>query len=181
MTRLPSIAVRRGVQLETHRALALVLTRLDKGTGDIAVLDQTHAVRDARELRVADRCRDARVGHADDDVSADRMLDGQILAGLLTGKLYRRAVDDRVRTGEIDILKYARRGLALDVAVHAAQLAVFNDTDLARLHVADELCAERVERAGLGGEYIAVAVQQTDAERTEAVGGRAQRSACAGT
>ena len=98
------------------------------------------------------------------------MLDGQILAGLLTGKLYRRAVDDRVRTGEIDILKYARRGLALDVAVHAAQLAVFNDADLARLHVTDELCAERVERAGLGGEYIAVAVQQTDAERTEAVG-----------
>ena len=159
-----------GVQLEAHRALALVLTRLNKGTGDITVFDEADAVRDARELGVADGCRDTGVRHADNDVRADRMLNGQILASLLTGKLDRRAVDDGVRTGEINILKYAGGGLALNVAVHRAQLAVFYDADLTRLHVADKLRAERVERAGLGGEYIAVAVQQTDAERTEAVG-----------
>ena len=32
-----------GIQLETYGALALVLTRLDKGAGDIAVLDETDA------------------------------------------------------------------------------------------------------------------------------------------
>ena len=40
-----------GIQLETYGALALVLTRLDKGAGDIAVLDETDAVRNAGELR----------------------------------------------------------------------------------------------------------------------------------
>lgn len=79
-----------------------------------------------------------------------------------------RAVDHRVGRAKIDILKHTGRGLALDAAVHRAQRAVFHHADLARLDVADKFRAERIERAGLGGEHVAV-VQPADAERTEAV------------
>ena len=96
------------------------------------------------------------------------MLDRQVFASLLAGDLDARAVDDGVRAREVDILEHARGGLALDVAVQAAELAVLDHAHFARLDVADELRAERIERAGLGSKDVA-AVQHTDAKRTEAV------------
>ena len=97
------------------------------------------------------------------------MLDGQILAGLLTGQLNRCTVDDGVRTGKVNVLEYTRGGLALDTAVHGAQLTVFDNADLTGFYIADELCTERVQSAGLGSENVAVVVQQADTQRTEAV------------
>ena len=93
------------------------------------------------------------------------MLDGQILAGLLTGQLNRCTVDDGVRTGKVNVLEYARGGLTLDTAVHGAQLTVFDNADLTGFYIADELCTERVQSAGLGSENVAVVVQQADSGR----------------
>ena len=57
-----------GIELQTYRALTLVLTGLNEGTANITILNQTHAVGNARILGIADCSRDTGVRDTDDDI-----------------------------------------------------------------------------------------------------------------
>ena len=97
------------------------------------------------------------------------MLQGQEGARALARRVYAAAVYDGVRPREVDELEDAlARGLPAVAAV-ALKAPVGDGDDLARLHVAQELCAYGVERAALAGDDPA-AVYLAYAQRAEAYG-----------
>ena len=69
-----STTSRQRVELHPQAVLAQLLPRLDERARDVAVLDQAVVARDARSLRVAVRGRVAGVGHGDHHVGLDRRL-----------------------------------------------------------------------------------------------------------
>ena len=79
------------------------------------------------------------------------------------------AVDNAVGTGDIHILKQAKRGLFRLLIEHIAVEALVVDNDhFAGLYVADELSADGVDNAAFGSDDVAV-VDFADTQRTEAV------------
>src|SRR5699024_626111 len=89
--------------------------------------------------------------------------------GLQTGSMNADTIDHRVGTGSVNIFKDAQSGLAAAVGAVAAQAVFVQDHDLTRLHIPQELGADAVQSAGLGGYYIA-SVNGAQTERTESLG-----------
>ena len=145
------------VELHPQAVLAQLLAGLDERARDVAVLDQAVVARQARRLRVAGGGGVARVGHRDHHVGVDRRLAPEDLAHLAARDLGAVALEDRVRAGEVDVLEDAER-LARRVDDLARLDPALGDRDhLAGLDLAQQLGADDVERAALGGDAVAVA------------------------
>ncbi len=111
----------------------------------------------------------AESGHADDDVGFDGRLPGQLAAHVHAHRVEEFVSQNAVRAGEVDVLEDAE-GIALLLdGLGGVESLTIDDDGLARLHFAHEFGAEVVERAGLGGDDPAVAVEFADAERADAV------------
>ena len=112
---------------------------------------------------VAHRRRHAGIRHRHDDVGRHAGLARQFGADALARVVDRRALHHRIGPREVDVLEHAeplaRAAERLD-AVHA--LVVDHD-DLAGLHVAHEVGADDVERAGLAGQHPAAGALGADA------------------
>ena len=157
------------VELHAQAVLAELLAGLDEGPGHVAVLDQPVVARDARRLRVAGRRGVARVGHGDHHVGVHGRLAPEDLSHLATRHLCAVALEDRVGAREVDVLEHAE-GLALGLD-QLARLdpALAQRHHLARLHLAQQLRADDVERAALRGEAVGVA-EPAEGERPQAGG-----------
>ena len=82
------------------------LARRDKSSSDIFVLDHSDAVRDARSLAIAQRSIQSGIRDSDDHVCFHRMLCCQNFSCLDPCRLDGTSIDDRVRSGKIDIFKH---------------------------------------------------------------------------
>ena len=157
-----------GRKFHLHALLAHRLRRLDEGTADVTVLDQPHFIGDAAGLRVTDRGRKARIGHADHHVGVGRSLLEKEPARLLAEGVDVATFDVAVGAREIDVLHGAHAVALVHRIVAAADAVAVERDDLARIDVAHELCAHDVQRAGLRADDPAV-VEPADRQRTQAV------------
>ena len=98
------------------------------------------------------------------------MLLREELACAHAGIVYGCAVDDGIRTCEVNILKYTG-GVLLGIAVilDGAKTILIHDHDLTRLEVTHQLRTDCIECTGLTGENDGTVLGFTIAERTEAV------------
>ena len=99
------------IQLQLHAEIADRLGRLDECAPHIVIADQRLTERDAGFRRIAERCRDTRVGHRNDDIGIDRVFPGEQPAHHLARLLHRSAEDDRIRPRKIHMLEHALREL----------------------------------------------------------------------
>ena len=103
-------------------------------------------------MRIALRGRQARVGHADDQVGLDGLLVCQLTTHVIAAGVNALAVHDGVGAGKVDLLKDAVGGLFGGGHALLGHEALGADAqNLAGTDVADVLGAHDVERAGLGG------------------------------
>ena len=109
-------------------------------------------------VRVADSGGGGGVGHADDDVGVDGGLAGELAAHVHAHRVEELVADDAVGAGEVDVLEDAEGVALLLDGLHGVEAVLVDDDRLAGLDLADELGAEVVEGAGLGGDDPAVAV-----------------------
>jgi len=165
---LASYCVSDWVKLDLNRVFTLGLERLDKCSAYVSVLEKTYAVRDARFFCITHSCIKTGVRNTADDVSINRVGFCEEAACLLSCFVNACAFDYRVRTCKVYIFKYAETVCRAGALLVYLEFTVYNFNDFARLNITEELCADRVESAGFGCEYIA-ALKCTDAERTEAV------------
>ncbi len=149
--------------------MADAVAGLDEGAPDIVVADDAELERDAGLDGIAERGRDARIGHRDDDVGGDRALARQLGADPLARLVDAAALDDAVGTGEVDVFEDAEPPRAAAEGVLRTNARGVDDDELAGLDVAHEVGADDVERAGFRGEDVALAEpaedERPDAER----------------
>ena len=109
----------------------------------------------------------ARVGHRDHHVGLHRRLAPEDLAHLAARDLGAVALEDRVGAREVDVLEHAE-GLAVRLHELARLDPALAERDhLARLDLAQELGADDVEGAALGGHAVAVA-EHAERQRPQA-------------
>src|SRR5205085_12339958 len=114
-----------------------------------------------------ERGRYAGVRDRDDDVRFDGLLDGEALPQILAGPVDVAAEDLRIGPREIDELEDALPAPLRRDALHGSDRLRVGDDHFARLHLADELRLDQVERARLAREH-GLAAQVADEERAEA-------------
>ena len=149
--------------------LADRLRRLDERSTDVAVLDQSFAVRDPRLFGEAGGGDRSGVGNADHEVGGrGRRLLGEDPSHLATHVVHRPLLQDRVGARKVDVLEDAelRFGLRVD---NASQAVVVHRHDLARLHVPDELRPHDVQRARFACDHPTPTGETADRKRPHAV------------
>src|SRR3954471_22333753 len=104
--------------LHAHAGFADRLRRLDEGAAYIVVADDAEFERDAGMLAVADGGGHAGIRHRHHDVNRHMALARELRTEGLAHLVDRAAVDDGIRTGEVDVLEDAgtrrdRRGWVL--------------------------------------------------------------------
>ena len=157
-----------GVELDAHAVLPLLLGGLDEGAADVLVFDEADAVGNAALAGVADGGVDAAVGHADDHVGLHGMVQRQERARAQARHVHAAAVHHAVGAGEVDELKNAQGAVAFAGTFEAFDALGGDDHGFARLDVAHEGRAHRVQRAAFAGKDH-VAVQIAHAQGVEAV------------
>ena len=163
------------VELHPQPALAELLSGLDEGPGDVAVLDQPVVLGDAGRPREAVRRRIAGVRHRDHQVGIHRSLPPQDLAHPAAHLLEHPSLQPGVRAGEVDVLEHAlraaaRRGRPDGPRSRPPSARSARPGATSRISSA----ADDVEGAALRGDHVAVA-QLADRERAHAVRGRGTR------
>src|SRR4051812_31838414 len=93
--------------LHAHAGFADRLRRLDEGAADIVVADDAEFERDAGMLAVADRGRHARIRHRYHDIDRHVALARELRTEGLAHLVDRAAVNDGIRTGEVDVFEDA--------------------------------------------------------------------------
>ena len=146
-----------GREFHLDSELAHRLHRLDEGTADVLVLDESHLIGDAAFLGIAHGGAEARLRHADNYVGLGRALAVKPPPGFLAVSMDVAAVYVAVGAGEIDVL-HAAHPVAEEPGVErAAHTLLINADDLARTYVADERSAHDLEGAGLAADDVTVA------------------------
>src|SRR5471032_2707441 len=117
-----------GVELLAHGLLARSLPRHDESTTDVTVLDEAFAELDAQVVGQFQGSGTAGVRNRDDHVDVvvralAQDLVGQLLAHAQTRLVDRDAVDDRVRTRQVDVFENARCIFGIGGALTGVQLA----------------------------------------------------------
>ena len=155
---------RDGIQLLPHRALADRLAWHDERAADVAVLDEALAVRQPDAFRKLHRGRPARVRNRDHDVDVEVPVVALDLLGEADTHAQPRlvdrdAVDHRIGPRQVDELENTRVEGGRGGALLAVEVAVLIDEDrLSGGDVAHQLEAQGVERHGLRGHHVLVAV-----------------------
>ena len=127
-----------GVVLQLHAHVADRVGRLDEGAADIVVADDAEFEGKPGLLRVADRRRDAGIGHRHDDVGVAVALAGELGADLLADLVDVAALDGGVGPGEVDVFEDAEARLAALEREDALDAVLVDDDHFARLDVAHE-------------------------------------------
>ena len=142
-----------GIQFEPYHACSLLLGRSDKGPGDILVFDKADPVGDPGCVRITDRRVQARVRHADDHVRIDGMGLCQAPSRLLPPSADGASLQDRIRPGEINILKDTQgaRHLPAVRANRADSLRACGD-DLSREDIPHKAGSDRIQGTALRSE-----------------------------
>src|SRR5262249_29519702 len=96
-----------GIEFELHAEIPDRLRRLDEGTADGVIANQTHAERNAGFHRVTDGSGHAGVRNGHDNVCLHRMLTRKQAAEFFAAFVYAAAKDDTVGSREIDMLENA--------------------------------------------------------------------------
>ncbi len=167
-----------GVELLAHRLLARCLARHDKSTADVTVLDEAFAEFHAEVVRQF-QCRGtAGVRNRDNHVDvvlwtlAQDFL-GEFFTHAQTGLIDRHAVDDRIRTRQINVLEDAGGQRRIGRALTGVQLALFSDVDrFARRQVANQGETEHVQGNAFRGDHVLnafVGVTLAEHDRADAV------------
>ena len=177
----PPLDLGERVELQLDPLATQRLVGLDERPADVAVLDQPLLVRKARALREADRGGRARVGDRHHEVGVDGRLLGEALAHPHARRMDAGAVEDGVGAGEVDVLEDARGAAAPRHGLRRVAPVLVDPDHLARLDVADDLGADEVERARLGGDDPVVA-DPPERERPDPQGiaERDERTVCDG-
>ena len=161
-----------GIMLQLDAEMADAVGRLDKCPADIVGTDDAQFERDSRLFGKSERCGCAAVGNGDDIISGDRAFDRQLGADSLAHAVNRIAVNDRIRTGKIDMFEDAGAGLCIGERTMGAQFAVGDNDQLTGFDAADIFRADQIQRDGFGRKDIGFADpahdQRTDAERIAA-------------
>src|SRR5476649_800577 len=167
-----------GVELLAHGLLARSLPRHDESTTDVTVLDEAFAELDAQVVGQFQGSGTAGVRNRDDHVDVvvralAKDLVGQLLAHAQTRLVDRDAVDDRVRTRQIDVFENARCIFGIGGALAGVQLAVFGDVHrFARREVANQGEAKHVQGHAFRGDHVLddfVGVTLAEYDRTDGV------------
>ena len=146
--------IRQGVELDADARLPHRLGGLDEGATHIAVLDQAIAEGDAAPLGIADRRRDAGIGHTDHNVGRDGGLAGQYLADAHPVAVQGLAEEATVRASEVDHLEHAEPGRLLNPAAALGRGIPGSEMDdLAGLHVVVKAGTDDVQAAGLTAHH----------------------------
>ena len=153
-----------GVELLAHSQVTQVLLGFDEGPADVAVLDQSVAVRDARLVGVADGGGDGGVRDSDDEVCFHRVFPGQLGAHVLSDGVNQGVVHHTVRAGEVDQLEDAQSAIPSGpLPTPGAHPVPVYDDGLSGFDLADQVRSQVFSGAGLGGNHPA-AVKISDAE-----------------
>ena len=144
-----------GGMLELDAEVADLVGRLDEGAADIVVTDDPEFEWDAAGLGVTHGGGHAAIGNGDDDIGGNAAFDRELGADALARLIYRHALHHGIRPGEIDIFEDAEAFPQPGERLETADALVVDDDDLARLHVADEVSADDVQRAGLARQHPA--------------------------
>ena len=136
------------VQLEANAHLAHLLRWLDKGAGDVAVLDEALAKLEPKLGGKALRRRQARVGNADDEVGVDGCLTGKLATHVVAHRVHGAAVDDGVGAREVHLFEDAVVRRTCLGAGLGDQAVLGDANDLARFDLAHEASADNVKGAG---------------------------------
>src|SRR5215216_3132530 len=97
------------VQLDADAKRTDRLTRLDERTSNVVIPHQSESKTQATLRRITDRSRNSRIRHRNDDVRIRGLLDRKPAAHLVSRLVDRLAVDQRIRTREIDVFEQAHR------------------------------------------------------------------------
>ena len=149
--------------------LSLRLIRRNEGSADILVLNQTDGIGNAGGSGIA-HCRiQAGIRYAYDQIRICGMLLRQLLTGTDPEGMNRLAVDNRIRTGKVDILENTEVTLLRRMLVNNLEAVLIDHNDLARLNIPNKLGAHCIQCAALRSKYIASVIQNTIAQRLKAV------------
>jgi len=113
------------------------------------VPDDTHLERDAGCFGKSECSGYAGIRHRHDDIRIGRCLGGQLVSHAAAYFIDGAALNDAVRTGEIDIFEHARAGRALRRETVGFNALVADDDDFAIVDFADEFRADNIQRTGL--------------------------------
>ena len=158
-------------QLELYAAVALRLRRRNKCPSDVFVFDEADAVGNAGCLRKSERGIQSRIRHADDSIRIHRMRRGEQCARLFPCRMNGNAVQNRIRTRKIDILKNTgalRRSAAVSAVGLHPPVRCQHD-HFSGFEIAQEFRADCGKRTALRCGHIAALRQPADAERPESV------------
>ncbi len=169
-----------GRMLELHTQRTNLLRWLNKGTADIVVADDAIFKRNTAGLRKTKRRWRAAIWHGNNNIGFDWRFLCQFHAHVLARNINTAATNDRVRPGEIDILKQAETFrlwiFRLDtIRRNRAIFLDFADDDLAIFHIADIFRADNIESTGFRTEdRLAVKLTHNEWSDTDRVTRRNQ-------
>ena len=98
------------------------------------------------------------------------MLFPEQLSGTNAGIVYGTAIDDRIRTSKVHILKHAQRGLLSTVCPDRANAVAVCNNNFAGIQFPFELSLYAVQCTGFRSKYDTAVFPPSHTERTEAIG-----------
>ena len=140
------------------------IRRLDERASDIVVADDAELEGHTRLLGVADGRRHPGIRHRHDEIAGHAALACQLCADALTCAIDAAALDDAVGAREIDVFEDTELRARSTERLGAANAGFVDHHHLARLDIAHDLGADDIEGAALGGEDGAT-VERADRER----------------
>ena len=167
------------VQFLAHRLLAYALPRHDESAPDVAVLDETLAIRQVEPVGELHRGGTAGVRDRDHHVDVELgvvALDlvAEAFAHAQPRLVDRNAVHHRIRPRQVHVLKQARVERRVERALLRVKMAIFVDENrLTRRDVAHELITQGIERDRFRGHQVlgtVLGLHLAVDQRTDAVG-----------
>ena len=85
------------IELDSHVEISDLLKRMDEGSSDVVIPDETDVQRHSQFLGISESSRIARVRYGDDQIRLDRMFPGKFVTVSSAGEIGILAEDDTVR------------------------------------------------------------------------------------
>ena len=149
----------------------MILTGRNEGTPYVFVFDQSHAVGNPGFLGISQGSIQSGIRNTDDNVRIHRMRLCQNDAGSPSGIMNADPLNDRIRTGKVDMLKDAEfLGSGAAVPLIAMNAAAVNGQDLAGKNIPYDFRTYRMESAAFGSHYIGAVSHLPIAQWTETMG-----------
>src|SRR5690348_2538773 len=156
-----------GIVFLAHAEIANAVRRLDEGATDIVVADDAELEGKSRLVGIADGRWNRGIRNGDDHVCRGGAFLGEFDACAFALLVDIAALDDRIRSREIDVFEDAETMRLLGKGVIALNPVLGDHDHLARRNVAHKFGADNVEGAGLGRQEMG-AIEPSQNQRTHA-------------